>query len=385
VFRDLPRGVWVLLVGTFVNRFGTFVMPFLALYLTRGGFSAARAGIAVAAYGGGHFFASMIGGHLADRVGRRNTIVVSMISSAVMMLVLSQARAYAAILVLTFLAGTAAEMYRPASFALLADLLPESRRTTGFALYRFAVNLGMAAGPATAGFLADRSFLLVFLGDAATSATYAVIALIALPHGLRTYTKDEQVGEATRVALRDRALVMYLTATALMTIVDFQFLCTLPLFVRSLGHPNSVFGLLVSLNGILIICFELPLTAVIRRFNVLGAIAFGYFLLGLGYFVNVGSTLPALALGVAIWTFGEMIYAPLGATYIAMIAPEKYRGRYMGIWSMSWAVGMIVGPALGTLLYARSPIGLWIACGIVGCLSAAIMLRERLKPRATSR
>jgi len=385
MFRDLPRAVWVLLFGTFVNRFGTFVMPFLVLYLTRDGFTAAQAGIAVAAYGGGHFFASMIGGHLADRIGRRNTIVVSMISSAVMMLVLSQARTYATILILTFLAGTAAEMYRPASFALLADLLPESRRLTGFALYRFAINLGMAAGPATAGFLADRSFLLVFLGDAATSAMYGAIALIALPHGLRTYTKDEAVGEATRVALRDRALVMFLTATALMTMIDFQFLSTLPLYVRSLGHPNKVFGLLGSLNGILIICFELPLTAVLRRFNVLGAIAFGYFLVGFGYFINIGRALPALVLSVAIWTFGEIIYAPLSATYIAMIAPEKYRGRYMGIWAMSWAVGMIVGPTLVTQLYARSPIELWIACGIVGSLAAAIVLRERLKPTATSR
>src|SRR5690242_939511 len=95
--RGLPRPVWILFFGTFVNRFGTFVMPFLALYLTRRGFTPAQGGVAVAAYGGGHFAASLIGGHLADRIGRRTTIVISMFASAASMLALSQAQSYVAI------------------------------------------------------------------------------------------------------------------------------------------------------------------------------------------------------------------------------------------------------------------------------------------------
>jgi MFS family permease len=156
--RSMPRAAWVLFGGTFINRFGTFVMPFLALYLTRQGFSIARAGLAVGAYGAGLVCASVLGGHLADRMGRRNTIALSMFASAAAMLTLSQARAYSSIVALTWAAGLASELYRPASHALIADLVPEDQRVVAFGIYRFAVNLGFAAGPATAGFLAEHSF-----------------------------------------------------------------------------------------------------------------------------------------------------------------------------------------------------------------------------------
>ena len=385
MFRNLPRAVWILLIGTFINRFGSFVMPFLALYLTRRGFSAAQAGVAVAAYGGGHFMASMIGGHLADRIGRRNTIVVSMFSSAAAMMALSQMTSYVPILIVTFLAGTTAEMYRPASFALIADLVTPEQRVISFSLYRFAVNLGVAAGPATAGFLADRNFFLVFAGDAITSFAYGVIAVLALPHGLRTMTKEERAGEAVRTAVRDRAFMMFLFATVLMTAVDFQSLSTLPLFVRALGHPASVFGMLLSLNALIITLFELPLTPFLRRLHPLTGVAIGYLLVGIGFAVNAGRILPALVASVVIWTAGEMFSSPLGSAYVSQIAPERFRGRYMGMWSMSWAIGMMVGPTIGTLVYARSPFALWIVSGVVGAMAAALMLRERLRPRATSR
>src|SRR5205823_4108061 len=143
-------------------------------------------------------------GHLADRIGRRNTIALSMFASAAAMLALSQARAFIPILILSCLTGTAAELYRPASSALLVDLVGKEQSVFAFGMYRFAVNLAFAAGPATAGFLADRSFFYLFLGDAITSVAYGIIALAALPQGLRTYTKEERFGEALRVAARHR-------------------------------------------------------------------------------------------------------------------------------------------------------------------------------------
>src|SRR6266446_6733493 len=105
----MPRPAWILFGGTFVNRFGTFVMPMLAIYLTKEGYSVARAGIAIGAYGAGLFCASLLGGHLADRIGRRNTIATSMFGSACAMLALSQAHGFESIVVLTYIAGLAAE------------------------------------------------------------------------------------------------------------------------------------------------------------------------------------------------------------------------------------------------------------------------------------
>src|SRR5438874_240267 len=120
--RSFPRPVWILCAGTFLNKFGTFVIPFLALYMTRQGFSIEEAGLAISAYGVGHFLASILGGHLADTLGRRKTIVLSMVAAAVSMMLLSQARTFPAIWFLTVLTGLASELYRPAGSALLADL-----------------------------------------------------------------------------------------------------------------------------------------------------------------------------------------------------------------------------------------------------------------------
>ena len=179
--RDLPRAAWILYLGTFVNRFGSFVLPFLVLYLIRRGYTVVQAGAVVGLYGVGSLLASVVGGYLADRVGRRTAIAISMFTSAAILVALSEAQQLAAIAVLTALAGLTAELYRPASSALLSDLVPVGRRVTAFALYRTAINAGFALGPAAAGFLADRSFLWLFWGDALTSAVFGVLAVVALP------------------------------------------------------------------------------------------------------------------------------------------------------------------------------------------------------------
>jgi MFS family permease len=376
--RALPPAAWILFGGTFINRFGTFVIPFLILYLTRIGFTSAQAGLAVGAYGIGHLVASSAGGHLADRIGRRNTIVLSMFGSAAAMLALSQARSYAAIVVLTCITGSVSELYRPASYALVGDLVGDEHRVTAFGLYRLAVNLGFAAGPATAGFLADHSFSLLFIGDAATSIVYGLIALFALPHGLRTYVKSERTGEALRAAIRDRPFIIFLLATLCITIVDFQIGSTFALHVKSAGFPSRVYGLLISTNGLLIVLFELFITQWTRRFPPRPMIALGYFLAGAGFaLTGFARTIPALAATVVVWTLGEMISSPVASTYAVQLAPEQYRGRYLGLVMMMWSLGMMIGPPAGTLLFERNPNLVWTACGVLGIISAMLMLQRR--------
>src|SRR5206468_10063568 len=99
--RALPRPAWILFLGTFLNKFGAFVIPFLVLYMTRQGYTAAEAALAIGMYGVGHLIASALGGYLADRMGRRKTIALSMFSGALAMILLSQARSLPAILLLT--------------------------------------------------------------------------------------------------------------------------------------------------------------------------------------------------------------------------------------------------------------------------------------------
>ena len=379
--RGLPPAAWVLFGGTFVNRFGTFVMPFLVIYLKRIGYSTAQAGFALGAYGLGHVVASSLGGHLADRIGRRNTIVVSMFGSAAAMMALSQARSYGWILLLTGTTAALGELYRPAGHALLADLMGPERRVLAFALYRFAVNLGVAAGPATAGFLAEHSFFYVFAGDALTAVAYGVIALFALPHGLRTYEKGERMGEALRLAARDTRFMVFLVATLCAATIDMQMGSTFALHVTSIAAPR-VYGMLISMNGALIIVFELAIISVTQRMAVRPVIALGYLLWGLGFaLTGVADSIPLLAGTVVVWTLGEMISSPLIAAYVAELAPERFRGRYMGLFVTTWSFALCIGPPLGTFVFERNPAALWAGCGALGLLSATLMYTPRRPER----
>src|SRR5258707_7854268 len=158
--------------------------------MTRLGYSPGQAGLPIAAYGIGTLGACLLGGSLADRIGRRKTIVLSMFSAAVAMLCLSQARGLPLIMLCSGLAGLTGELYRPASSALLADLVPAGQRVTAYAAYRMAFNAGWAFGPAMAGLLAKHSFLWLFVGDAVTSFLFGLVAWFALPIGFRGTRTD---------------------------------------------------------------------------------------------------------------------------------------------------------------------------------------------------
>jgi MFS family permease len=375
--RTLPRGAWILFFGSFLNKFGTFVLPFLAIYMTRLGYTSAQAGLAIGAYGVGTLGACLLGGYLADRLGRRKTIVLSMASAALAMLSLSQARGLPLIVLFSGLAGLTGELYRPASSALLADLVPAGQRVTAFAAYRMALNAGFAFGPATAGLLAKHSFLWLFVGDAATSLLYGLVAWFALPSGLRGTRTDNSLRETWNVLRTDQRFRQILCASLAIGLVFVQVFSTMSLEITRNGFSPSIYGLVISLNGALVVLCELPLTTFTKRYPVRRMIALGYLLIGVGFASNaLTRTLPLLAFTVVLFTLGEMIAMPLAGAYVADLAPAHQRGLYMGTYGMVWSVAFIFGPSLGMMLFAVSPLALWCGCGLLGLLAAGLILPE---------
>ncbi|HEY3210514.1 MAG TPA: MFS transporter [Actinomycetota bacterium] len=384
--RDLPRPAWFLVAGHFVNWFASFAIVFLVLYLTKRGYSFAAAGTAVAVYGIGEMLTGGLAGHLADRIGRRSTMAISMFASAAATLALYFVHTYAAILVVAFLAGMATEGWRPASRALMADVVPEGQRVTAFALVRLAGNLGIAGGSAVAGFLADRSFLWVFVTDAATSAVFGALVLVALPAGRVTHRAEERELGGYRIILADRAFVMFLLSSAVISFVYFQGQsASLPLHVVRISHLQpSDFGLLLALNGLLVALLELPISSITMHRPPKAMIALGFLLVGLGFGLTAAAhTLPSLLFTVAIWTLGEMVAAPVGYAYVADIAPDHLRGRYQGLYGVFWGTGSVTGPAIGTWLLAQSVTGFWFLCGVLGLVAALVVLagRPAYRPR----
>ena len=378
--RALPRAVWPLFIGAFLNRFGSFVVIFLALYLTERGYGAAQAGIAVGAYGFGHVFAVSIGGTLADRWGRHRTIALSMGLAALAFLALGQAGAYPLIVLFAFVSGVGAEMYRPATSALIADLVPAERRLSAFAVYRLCINVGFAAGPLVAGLLSERSFGLLFVGQAITSIAFGAIVLL----WVRAPSRPASAGSHRALpAFSDGGFVVFLAATFLVAWVFLQHQSTVGLFVHDQGLSNATYGLLIGMNGLVVAIFELPLTAAVKRWSARTAIASGFVLTGVGFGINaVAHDLPVLALSVIVWTLGEILFMPRSTAYIAEIAPPDLRGRYMAAWELMWSLGLILAPSVGNVAYRSAGRPFWLACAVAGLAAGlAVSLTMRRAPR----
>jgi len=377
--RALPRPAWVLFIGTFLNKFGAFVVPFLTLYLTSQGCTVSQIGWAVGAYGVGNLFATLVGGYLADHLGRRKTIALSMFSAAAMMLLLSQARRFPAILVLAALAGLTGELYRPASVALLTDVVPPARRITAFAALRLAFNAGFAFGPAMAGFLATFGYFWLFAGDAATSLLYGFVALLALPRRTHTRAANASWSRALGVLWRDRRLHQWLVANLALAMVLFQTFSTFGLYVTHLGFSPAVYGAIISLNGVLVVCCELPLTVWTKKFPARRVMAVGYVVCCCGFALNAfAHGIVGLVACMVLLTAGEMIAMPTSVAYLADLAPADMRGRYLGVSGLTWAAALMVGPGLGLKLFAFNPGIYWCSCAALGVFAAiAISLNTK--------
>lgn len=182
IYAELPRVYWTIWLGTLVNKLGSVVVPFLALYLTQERLlSKALAGLLISLYGVGAILAGLTGGMLADRYGRRVTLLLSLFGGAVATLGIGFARQLSILALFTFLVGWLGEMYRPAVAALIADVVPPEKRTRAYGLLYWVINLGFAVAMMVGGLAATKSFLSLFLFDAATMALYGVLVFVKVP------------------------------------------------------------------------------------------------------------------------------------------------------------------------------------------------------------
>lgn len=372
--RSLPRPFWILIGATFVNRFGLFVWPFLTIFITRNGNTAAEAGWAVAAYSAGSFGAAILGGWLADRLGRNISLALASLGSAVCMMVMSQATDWRTLSVIAFATGLIGESGQPAGNALIQDLVPADKRVLAFAVNRFAVNLGWSFGPAVAGLLAEGSFFWLFAVDAITSAFFGVIAWTSLPRGRRT--EAHLAGwKPALVSIRKNPPFLALAASCLCVAWVFrQGSTSFPLHFERSGLPMSWCGLVLAMNGIMICLLEIPLASTTRSWPVRVMLALGYLLMSGSFLILLGSsTLASFTLTMAVFTLGEMCAFSRQQAYAASLAPDDMRGRYAGFLSFSWAAGGIVTSIVSMQIYEINPAVLWSITAILGLMAALLI------------
>jgi MFS family permease len=380
--KGLPRPAWVLFAGAFVNRLGTFVLPFVTLYLRGEGYSAPQAGLGLAAYGLGAIGAQAGGGLLADRLGRRRTIVLSMTGGAACALALLVVHSLSGVIVIVALMGFVGELYRPASSALITDLTDRRNRVAAFSAYRLLLNLGWAVGLALGGLLFERSPELLFIGDAVTSLGFAVVAFAGLPHGTRTRRDEERHLASARSSIRaDTGFLLGLGCVFLTASVYMQNATTFALRIQDLGFSASTYGFLQAGNGVLVVLLELPISSWTQHRVRTHMMALGALGVGLGFTILIfARTIPGIALMVLIWTLGEIVESPATSAFVADRAPEHARGRYQGALGSMYAFAAVLSPLVGTSIYHVSPTALWFGCGAVGLIAAGLALAAGHRP-----
>jgi MFS family permease len=382
--RGLPRPAWVICLGMFINKFGNFLSVFLILYLTAKGYSTFLAGMALGAVGAGSFLGNAIGGSVADRIGRRSTLVVSMLGSALftVLVPLVSGNIYLTIALCVVIGGFA-QLYRPAAGAILVDTVSDEARVTAFAVLRLAINLGMAVGPLVGGILSEYSYTYLFVGDALTSALFGLIVLVLLPETKPIPEEHEEIvsDRGYRDVFADRALVLYMLAMFAATYVYVQTTATLPLHVRAVHLSNSFYGLLLGINATACVFIELPLVRFTERRNPRHVMSVGLVLLGIGVgVIGLSDTRFLLILTVIVWSMAEMIYTPVATAYPGSLAPPHLRGRYQGAEGIAVTLAQTVGPAIGGFLFAVSEPAHWVACAVMAMLGAAVILVAKRKP-----
>lgn len=380
--RALPRSVHVLVGGQFINRFGSFVLPFLALYLTGKGIGVGQVSLVLGAMATGGLFGPIVSGYLADAIGRRNTIVVALLTGALSMVGLYHCETFTQFIAVAVVHGFCSFLYHPAASALLTDLVRPDQRVLAFALMRLAVNAGFAAGPAVAGLLFSRAPMLIFYGDAFTTLVFALLALVWLPHGLRTVagriTSLAIIWQSWREALgdmrRNRPFVILIGASLLMEIAFVQTFNVLSLTITGRGLSPAQYGVVMALNGALIMIFELPLNQWARRFDLRRVLVLGFTLIGLGCAsFGLMHTQGGFFAAMLLFTLGEMLAMPISQSYTSMLAPEQYRGRYFGIRGIVWAMAATIG-SVGVWCYGQLGAQWWYIAGGIGVLGALVML-----------
>ncbi|MGW0667258.1 MDR family MFS transporter [Streptomyces sp. NPDC002746] len=380
----LPREFWWLWTSTLVNRLGAFVATFMALYLTLDrGYSASYAGLVAALHGLGGVVSSLGAGVMADRFGRRPTMLVAQVSTAVSVAVLGFMVHPVAIAGVAFFVGMSSNASRPAVQAMIADIVPAEDRVRAFSLNYWAINLGFAVSSAGAGFIAEYSYLAGFVGEALMTLFCAVVVFMKVPESrpekavARTGADGAPGGpdnDDVRLGtvLRDGRFMGVVGLSFVIALIFQQGYVGLPVAMGTDGFSSSDFGTAIAVNGVLIVVLQIPVTRFIqhrdpRRLLIVSSLLAGY---GFGLTAFAGSV-AVYALTICVWTVAEIVNAPVQNGLVVQLSPAHGRGRYQGMYTLSWAAAALVAPLLSGVVIDHFGAGwLWGMCAVLGTVAA---------------
>ena len=381
IFHEYPRTFWTLVVVTFIDHIGGFLLfPFFALYVTKKfEVGLTEVGILFGLFAISGLFGSFVGGALTDRLGRRNMIIFSLLTSAFSTLAMGFVNQLEIFYLIAVISGLFSSTGDPAYNAIIGDLLPEKQRAQGFSIIRVAFNVSAAIGPAIGGLLASRSYLALFVTDAVISSIVAVLVYLVIPETkpeAKPGTEPESVMQSFKgyfLVLRNVAFVFFILASMLAWTIYMNFNSTLGVFLRDArGIPESGYGALISMNAIMVVAMQFWITRKLEKYPPMLMMAAGTLVFAFGFFMyGLFNSYFWFIIAMVFITIGEMITVPISNAEVINFAPEDMRGRYGAVYGLAWTIPAMIGPYLaGLVMDNYNPNWLWYACGILGLLAA---------------
>ncbi|MFD3991648.1 MFS transporter [Streptomyces sp. NPDC058583] len=388
-FRGLPSVVWTIFAGTIVNRLGYLVTPFLVFFLAARGVTGAETSYVLGALGAGNLLGPAVGGILADRIGRRPTMLIGLIGTSAAQGALFLAPGVWTMAAAALLISAAGSTVSPAAYALLADAVDSERRRRAYALFGWGVNIGTAVAGVLGGYLAARGYWLLFVVDAGSMLAYALVVAVRLkdPKGekSRETPGEEKDGIGYGVVLRDRLALLLLPLFGVQLFVYSLTEVALPLAVHDSGLSPAVYGAMAAVNAILVVALQPFATARLSRFPQLAVQGAGGTLIAGGVaLTGLADSVAGYTVSVVVWSLGEVVVAGIAAGVVANLAPAHARGRYQGAFSWTWGLARFAALTLGVATYTTlGPSVLWWTALAAG--TAAAVATAALTPRVNAR
>ncbi|MEU3404283.1 MFS transporter [Streptomyces sp. NPDC006670] len=382
-FKDVPRVVWLLAAGVFVNAVVSFTFVFVFLYLTGPrGLGAAQAGVVTGIGGIGLVAGNFTGGWYGDRFGHRRVLLAASALGGLTLTtlpLLATPLLYAALPLAQYANG----VVRAANSALVAVTVPEGARRQAYAVVRCVSNGGFTLGPPLGAVVAaGLSYDWLFLADGLGTLFFALWTARVVPArgAARTPSAAPDGGRGrggVRAELRARPAVLVLLGAILVTDTVYrQQYFTFPVFLADHGLDVRAFGLVIALNGAVILLLELPAAVALRSRPPLAVTGTGLLLVGAGYAALTAGAGAATAVAMMVLvSLGEILYKTTATAYVADQAPAHAVGRFQSLYAGVSVSGTVLAPPAGGALYAATPWLLWPVCAALAAGAGAVLLR----------
>ena len=343
-----------------------------------------KCGIIMSCYGLGSVSGAFVGGVLTDRIGYYKVMLVSLFMTSLAFLVVMQLTEFLPLCLGFFGISFIADTFRPANITAIEAFSKKQNLTRSIGLIRLAINLGYAFGPFFGGYIAAQmgyNYLFLFNG---LSVFLAGITFYYFFRNKKKALQEEKAAIRTQEKVdvqmpwRDGSYLAYLTLFGLTVIVFFQLIYIVPLYYKTeLGFDESMVGLMMGLNGLLIFLIEMPLIFKIERFyNPVSLVVLGGLLIGAGVVSLAIFQQPyvaALTFMVLI-TFGEILSFPFSNTFALEFANDLNRGKYMGFYTMTFSLAHVVAPIAWFKFAEWNGYDMTWYCGALICLLASLAI-----------